>query len=106
LNVAHKEIDLARPKNNVKNAGFTPEERSGFDNYLNSGFVDTFRMFTTEGEHYSFWSYMFNARKKNIGWRIDYFCVSEKLKSKVKSSRILKMVMGSDHAPVELKIDL
>ncbi|MBT6023483.1 exodeoxyribonuclease III [Candidatus Woesearchaeota archaeon] len=106
LNVAHKEIDLARPKNNVKNAGFTPEERSGFDNYLNSGFVDTFRMFTTEGEHYSFWSYMFNARKKNIGWRIDYFCVSEKLKAKVKSSRILKMVMGSDHAPVEIKIDI
>jgi len=106
LNVAHKEIDLARPKNNVKNAGFTPEERSGFDNYLNSGFVDTFRMFTSEGEHYSFWSYMFNARKKNIGWRIDYFCVSEKLKVKVKSSRILKMVMGSDHAPVELKINI
>jgi|TARA_Y100000310_G_scaffold332833_1_gene409156 exodeoxyribonuclease-3 len=106
LNVAHKEIDLARPKNNVKNAGFTPEERSGFDKYLAAGFVDTFRMFTTEGENYSFWSYMFNARKKNIGWRIDYFCVSEKLKSKVKSSRILKMVMGSDHAPVELKINI
>ncbi len=106
LNVAHKEIDLARPKNNVKNAGFTPEERKGFDKYLSSGFVDTFRMFTTEGEHYSFWSYMFNARSKNIGWRIDYFCVSEKLKSKVKSSRILKMVMGSDHAPVELKINI
>jgi len=106
LNVAHKEIDLARPKNNVKNAGFTPEERNGFDKYLAVGFVDTFRIFTTEGEHYSFWSYMFNARKKNIGWRIDYFCVSEKLKSKVKSSRILKRVMGSDHAPVELKIDI
>jgi exodeoxyribonuclease-3 len=106
LNVAHKEIDLARPKNNVKNAGFTPEERNGFDKYLAVGFVDTFRIFTTEGEHYSFWSYMFNARNKNIGWRIDYFCVSEKLKSKVKSSRILKRVMGSDHAPVELKIDI
>ena len=106
LNVAHKEIDLARPKNNVKNAGFTPEERSGFDKYLAAGFLDTFRIFTTEGEHYSFWSYMFNARKKNIGWRIDYFCVSDKLKSKIKSSRILKLVMGSDHAPVELKIDI
>jgi exodeoxyribonuclease-3 len=106
LNVAHKEIDLARPKNNVKNAGFTPEERSGFDNYIAAGFVDTFRMFTESGEHYSFWSYMFNARKKNIGWRIDYFMVSKKLKDKVKNSRILKMVMGSDHAPVELKIDI
>ena len=106
LNVAHKEIDLARPKNNVKNAGFTFEERSGFDNYISAGFVDTFRMFTDAGEHYSFWSYMFNARKKNIGWRIDYFMVSKKLKNKVKNSRILKMVMGSDHAPVELKIDI
>jgi len=106
LNVAHKEIDLARPKNNVKNAGFTPEERSGFDNYIAAGFIDTFRMFTESGEHYSFWSYMFNARKKNIGWRIDYFMVSKKLKDKVKNSRILKMVMGSDHAPVELKIDI
>jgi exodeoxyribonuclease-3 len=106
LNVAHKEIDLARPKNNVKNAGFTPEERSGFDNYISAGFVDTFRMFTESGEHYSFWSYMFNARKKNIGWRIDYFMVSKKLKDKVKNSRILKIVMGSDHAPVELKIDI
>jgi exodeoxyribonuclease-3 len=106
LNVAHKEIDLARPKNNVKNAGFTPEERSGFDNYIAAGFIDTFRMFTDSGEHYSFWSYMFNARKKNIGWRIDYFMVSKKLKDKVKNSRILKMVMGSDHAPVELKIDI
>lgn len=104
LNVAHKEIDLARPKNNKKNAGFTEEERKGMDNYVKAGFVDTFRMFTEEGGHYSWWSYMFNSRAKDIGWRIDYFIVSEKLKSKVENSRILKMVMGSDHAPVELKI--
>jgi len=106
LNVAHKEIDLARPKNNKKNAGFTEEERKGMDNYVKAGFVDTFRMFTEEGGHYSWWSYMFNSRSKDIGWRIDYFIVSEKLKSKVENSRILKMVMGSDHAPVELKIKI
>ncbi len=106
LNVAHKEIDLARPKNNKKNAGFTEEERKGMDNYVKAGFVDTFRMFTEEGGHYSWWSYMFNSRAKDIGWRIDYFIVSGKLKSKVENSRILKMVMGSDHAPVELKINI
>jgi len=106
LNVAHKEIDLARPKNNKKNAGFTEEERKGMDNYVKAGFVDTFRMFTEKGGHYSWWSYMFNSRAKDVGWRIDYFIVSGKLKSKVENSRILKMVMGSDHAPVELKINI
>tara|TARA_Y100000310_G_scaffold333753_1_gene411942 strand:- start:301 stop:981 length:681 start_codon:yes stop_codon:yes gene_type:complete len=81
LNVAHKEIDLARPKNNKKNAGFTEEERKGMDNYVKAGFVDTFRMFTEKGGHYSWWSYMFNSRAKDVGWRIDYFIVSGKLKS-------------------------
>ncbi len=102
LNVAHKEIDLARPKDNVKNAGFTPEERRGFDNIVEAGFIDTFREFTTEGEHYTWWSYRFNARKKNLGWRIDYFCISHALRSRVKSSTILSDVTGSDHCPIQM----
>ena len=84
LNVAHKEIDLARPKDNTDSPGFTPEERAGFDKYIEAGFVDTFRMFTKEGEHYSWWSYRANARVRNVGWRIDYFCVSAKLEKRVK----------------------
>ena len=106
MNVAHREIDLANPKSNVKNAGFTPEERAGFDNIIAAGFVDTFREFTTEGGHYTWWSYMGRAREKNIGWRIDYFCVSPGLRSKLKNSYILPHVMGSDHAPVVLEISI
>jgi len=104
LNVAHKEIDLARPADNRKNAGFTDQERRGFDNIVNAGFIDTFREFHKEGGHYSWWSYMAQARSKNIGWRIDYFCVSPSLKSQVKKSYILPDVMGSDHAPIVLEI--
>ena len=105
LNVAHKEIDLKNPKSNKRNAGFTDEERMSFDNYISSDFVDTFRMFNKEDSHYTWWSYMFNARAKNIGWRIDYFCVSNIIKNKIKKSIILPEVMGSDHAPILIEVD-
>lgn len=105
LNVAHTEIDLARPKGNEKNHGFTPEEREGFTNFVNAGFVDTFRHFhPDEGGHYSWWSVMGNCRAKNVGWRIDYFLASQGLMKKVKSAVILKDVMGSDHCPVLLEL--
>ena len=103
LNVAHTEIDLKNPKTNHFNPGFTDEERSGFTNIVNNGFIDTFREFNKEGGHYTWWSYMFQARAKDIGWRIDYFCISESLKSKLKDSYILKDVMGSDHAPIVME---
>ena len=103
LNVAHMEIDLKNPTTNHRNAGFTDEERSGFNNIIDAGFIDTFREFTQEGGHYTWWSYMFQARKRDIGWRIDYFCISEILQSKLKKSYILKDVMGSDHAPVAME---
>lgn len=106
LNVAHKEIDLANPKSNTGNAGFTIEERAGFDRIIESGFIDTFREFTKEGGHYTWWSYMGQARTKNIGWRIDYFCVSPPIMPSVKKSYILPDVMGSDHAPIAIVIDL
>jgi len=106
LNVAHKEIDLKNPKTNKKNAGFTVEEREGFDNIVKAGFIDTFREFNQDPEHYTWWSYMFNSRAKNVGWRIDYFCVSELLKDKLVDAYILPEVMGSDHAPVVLEIKL
>jgi len=106
LNVAHKEIDLANPGSNVKNAGFTPQERSGFDNIINAGFIDTFRHFTKDGGHYTWWSYMGQARDRNIGWRIDYFLASPSLMPEIKRSYILPGVMGSDHAPIVLECDL
>ena len=106
FNVAHTELDLARPKENVNHAGFTPQEREWFDKFLKLGFVDTFRMFVKEGGHYTYWTYRFHAREKNIGWRIDYCVVSESLKEKVRASKILKDVMGSDHAPIVLEIEL
>ena len=106
LNVAHTEIDLKNPKTNKTNPGFTNEERSNFTNIIEAGFIDTFREFTKDGGHYTWWSYMFQARKKDIGWRIDYFCVSEILKKKLNNSTILKDVMGSDHCPVMLEIKL
>jgi len=105
LNVAHKEIDLKNPKTNHRNAGFTDEEREGFDNYINKGFIDTFREFEKGAGHYTWWSYMFQARSRNIGWRIDYFCVSKTLSPIVRNSYILKDVMGSDHAPIAIEID-
>ena len=105
LNVAHKEIDLKNPKTNHRNAGFTDEERMGFDNYINAGFIDTFREFEKGEGYYTWWSYMFQARARNIGWRIDYFCISKTLRSILKNGYILKDVMGSDHAPVVMEIN-
>lgn len=105
LNVAHREIDLKNPKTNRKNAGFTDEEREKFGQVLEAGFIDTFRYFYPDMEGiYSWWSYRFSARAKNAGWRIDYFCVSECLKDRLKDAKILTDVMGSDHCPVELDL--
>ncbi len=105
LNVAHQEIDIARPKQNRRNAGFTDEERAGFDNIVAAGFIDSFRHFhPEEPDHYSWWSYRAGARAKNIGWRIDYFCVSGSLSKNLKSASILSDVMGSDHCPVVLDL--
>ncbi len=106
LNVAHTEIDLANPKTNHKNAGFTDQERNSFQTFLDSGFIDTFREFHKEPGHYTWWSQMFNCRAKNIGWRIDYFCISKVLRSKLKAAFILSQVMGSDHCPVGIEISL
>jgi len=106
LNVAHKEIDLKNPKANRKNAGFTDEERNKMTELLNAGFIDTYRHFypDTEGV-YSWWSYRFNARANNAGWRIDYFLVSDSLKERLNDAKIHTEVMGSDHCPVELTIN-
>ena len=105
LNVAHQEIDLKNPKTNHKNAGFTDEERACFDKVIESGFVDTFRHFYPELEGaYSWWSYMFQARAKNAGWRIDYFVVSESLTGRLLDAKIHSQVLGSDHCPVELDL--
>ena len=105
LNVAHKEIDLKNPKTNRKNAGFTDEERNKFTQLLDEGFIDTFRYFYPDKENiYSWWSYRFKAREKNAGWRIDYFCASEKLKDRLISAKIHTEVLGSDHCPIELVI--
>lgn len=106
LNVAHNEIDLKNPKSNVGNAGFSNEERGKFNELLASGLVDTFRHLHKEEVKYSWWSYRFNARANNSGWRIDYFLVSEDIISKVEESNIYTDVLGSDHAPVYLKINL
>ncbi len=107
LNVAHNEIDLKNPKTNIGNAGFTYEERGKFTELLESGFVDSFRYFYPETTGaYSWWSYRFNARKNNAGWRIDYFVVSQRIAEKMKDAVIHSDVMGSDHCPVELVIDL
>lgn len=105
FNVAHQEIDLANPKTNLRTHGFTVEERVGFENLVTAGLIDTFREFTREGGHYTWWSPMGNCRTKNIGWRIDYFLISRALKPRLKSSRILKEILGSDHCPVELIIE-
>ena len=106
LNVAHTEDDLARPKENIGNKGFTYEEREGIDHIIKAGFVDTFRMFTQGNGHYTWWSHFANARARNRGWRIDYVFVSEKLKSLVTKASIHADVVGSDHCPVELDIKL
>lgn len=107
LNVAHKEIDLKNPKTNRKNAGFTDEERGKMTALLDAGFIDTFRYFYPDMEQiYSWWSYRFRAREKNSGWRIDYFITSADLKEKLKDAKIHTEVLGSDHCPVELDIEL
>jgi exodeoxyribonuclease-3 len=106
LNVAHREIDLARPKQNRKSAGFSDEERAGFDNIVAAGFIDSFRHFhPDEPDHYTWWSYRGGAREKNVGWRIDYFCVSAALLPRVKATGILPGVQGSDHCPVVIEVE-
>ena len=106
LNVAHQEIDIARPKSNRRSAGFTDEERQSFGTILKAGYIDTFREFTTEGGHYSWWSYFNNSRAKNVGWRLDYVCISERLRPKLRSSNIHSEFLGSDHCPVSAIIDV
>ncbi len=106
LNVAHQEIDLKNPKTNHKNAGFSDEERAKFGELLEAGFVDTFRYLYPDAIAYTWWSYRFNARKNNAGWRIDYFLVSERIANKVRDVIIHNSIMGSDHCPIELDIDL
>lgn len=107
LNVAHEEIDLKNPKTNRKNAGFSDEERAKMTELLESGFTDSFRYLYPEREGiYSWWSYRFHAREKNAGWRIDYFLVSDRIKDKIQKAEILTDVLGSDHCPVLLEIDL
>jgi exodeoxyribonuclease-3 len=105
LNVAHTEIDLANPKSNVKNHGFTPEERAGFTAFVQAGFVDTFREFERGGGHYTWWSPMGGARGRNVGWRIDYFLVSQTLRPRLKSAFIRPKVLGSDHCPVGITLE-
>lgn len=107
LNVAHREIDLKNPKSNRRNAGFTDEERGKMSAVLEAGYTDTFRYFYPEqADAYSWWSYMFKAREKNVGWRIDYFICSNRLNEKLQDAKIHSEVLGSDHCPVELDIDL
>ena len=107
LNVAHKEIDLKNPKTNHKSAGFTDEERNKMTELLQAGFTDSFRhLYPTKENIYSWWSYMRKAREKNVGWRIDYFIVSKDIESKIKEAKIDTEILGSDHCPVELEIDI
>ncbi|MBQ5606388.1 MAG: exodeoxyribonuclease III [Prevotella sp.] len=107
LNVAHKEIDLKNPKSNRKNAGFTDEEREKFSTLLDAGFIDTFRhLYPEQTDIYSWWSYRFQARAKNAGWRIDYFVVSERLSGNIAEAKIHTDIYGSDHCPVEVELNL
>ena len=106
LNVAHEEIDLKNPKTNHFSAGFTDQERGKFSELLASGFSDTFRSLYPEKVEYSWWSYMFQSRQKNVGWRIDYFVVSNRIMDKVKEAKIHTEIMGSDHCPVSIEIDI
>ena len=106
LNVAHTENDLARPKENIGKRGFTDEERAGFQALIDHGFVDTFRLFKQGNGFYTWWTHWANARARNVGWRIDYFLVSKSLKPKVKDSAIYSDVMGSDHCPISITLDV
>ncbi len=104
VNTAHKEIDLARPKPNEKVSGFLPEERAWMDKFFANGYLDTFRMFNEEPENYTWWDVISRARDRNVGWRIDYFFISESLKNKIKDAFIMSDVMGSDHCPIGIEI--
>ena len=104
FNIAHKPIDLANPKRNEGNPGYLPEERAWMDSFLSQGYLDAFRIFNQEAGQYTWWSYRFKAREKNIGWRIDYFCISEELKKLVKGVQLLSEVKGSDHCPVKMEL--
>ena len=104
LNVAHEEIDLARPKDNVGNPGFTNEERRSMTEFLRAGYIDTYRYLHGNKVQYSWWGYRFGLRARNIGWRIDYFCVSEKITKQIKSAYILDKIKGSDHCPTGIEI--
>jgi len=104
LNVAHKEIDLANPKTNRRNAGFTDEERGGLDKVIKAGFIDTFREFESGPDHYSWWSNRPGVRERNVGWRLDYFFISAGLRTQLKSAEILASVLGSDHCPVSVEL--
>ena len=106
FNVAHKEIDLANPRENEGNPGFHPKERQSFDQFLNEDMIDVYREFYPKNAQYTWWSYRFGARERNIGWRIDYFLISKKLKNKVKAVKILDQIEGSDHCPILLEIEM
>lgn len=105
LNVAHTEIDLANPKSNRRNAGFTDEERAGFDRIVAAGYLDTFREFEKGPGHYTWWTYRSDARARNIGWRIDYWCISKTLRPRLANSKIVSEVTGSDHCPVVMELE-
>ncbi len=104
LNVAHKEIDLARPRDNRMNAGFTDLERKSFTRLLDAGFIDTFRLYHAEGDRYTWWSNVTRARERNVGWRIDYVCASEALRGRLRDAFILDSITGSDHCPVGVEL--
>ncbi|WP_124032195.1 exodeoxyribonuclease III [Olavius algarvensis spirochete endosymbiont] len=104
-NVAHKPIDLAHPKANEKNPGYLPEERAWMDSFIAGGWTDTFRVFENGPNHYTWWSYRANARQNNVGWRIDYFCVNDASAGRVKSSRIMPDINGSDHCPIAMELN-
>ena len=106
VNTAHKEIDIARPKENEKVSGFLPEERAWIDKFLSNGYLDTFRMFNKEPDHYTWWDMITRARDRNVGWRIDYFYVNEEFKKKVKDAFILADVRGSDHCPIGIELKM
>jgi exodeoxyribonuclease-3 len=106
FNVAHEEKDIANPESNTENAGFTMEEREWFSDFLSKGYIDTFREFESEGRKYTYWTYRYNAREKNIGWRIDYWILSNELKAKLEDSNRQENVKGSDHCPITLTMDL
>jgi len=105
VNTAHKEIDLARPKENENISGFLPIEREWIDKVIEKGYIDTFRVFNSEGDNYSWWDYKTKARLRNVGWRIDYFFISEDLRDNLKKATIMDEVMGSDHCPIEIVLE-